>query len=325
MPVAVYIMNNQISSRTGYSPTELFLGRPGFFYQFPTAHDCNTKVKCWLEDQRAVAEKAQELLTKVRNREHRRQNRGKLNAEYREGDLVLVRHSRFPRWPRNDLDLFYFGPYLVTEVWLSAVKVKANPSMGGFMEVGYNQLKRYIAVEDHDVQAWKELAAEVERSKMAADEDKNEGGVQEGDGVHQLREKDDEQMKERDCYTVESILQQNCKHGWRFLTTWAEYEVSDSTWEPISAFVLDNGNLAYCFVHYCRLHDPTGMLETAKKMAQRKLERAQPRETKQAEAWKQTERDDDHEEESEVPRRSKRLRTNKPPWDRGSCHVKYWY
>ena len=73
VPVAVYMMNNQISSRTGYSPTELFLGRPWFFYEFPTADNCNTKVNDWLEDQRAMAEKAQELLTKVRNREHRRQ------------------------------------------------------------------------------------------------------------------------------------------------------------------------------------------------------------------------------------------------------------
>ena len=59
VPVAVYMMNSQIPSRTGYSPTELFLGRPGFFYEFPTADDCNTKVKDWLEDQRAMAEKAQ--------------------------------------------------------------------------------------------------------------------------------------------------------------------------------------------------------------------------------------------------------------------------
>ena len=32
LSVAVYMMNHHISSRTGYSPTELFLGGPGFFY-----------------------------------------------------------------------------------------------------------------------------------------------------------------------------------------------------------------------------------------------------------------------------------------------------
>ena len=308
VPVIVYMMNSHISGRTGYSPNELFFGRPGFFYELPTADDCNKRVKDWLEDQRAMAGKAQELLTKVRNPEHRPQNRGKSNADYREGDLVLVHHTRFPGWPRNDLDLPYFGPYLLTEVGPSTVKVKASPSMGGFVEEGYNQLKRYTAVEQDDLEAWEELAIEAKRSKMAADDDQNEGGVKEEDGVQQLPEMDDEEMKEGDCYTVESILQHKYKHGWRFLTKWAEYEVKDSTWEPISAFVVDNGNLTYQFVHYCRLHDLTGILETARKMAQRKLERAQRREVKQGEARKQIERDDDQEQEA-VPRRSKRLRT----------------
>ena len=298
MPVAVYRMNNQISSWTGYSASELFSGRPGFFYEFPTADDCNIKVKDWLEDQRANAEKAQELLTKVCNREHRRQNRGKLSAEYREGDLVLVHHTRFPRWPRNHLDLPYFGPYLVTEVGPSTVKVKVSPSMGRFVEVGYNQLKRYTAVEDDDLEAWKELAVEAERSKMATGQDENEGGVQEEDGVQQLPEMDDGEMKERDRCTVELILLHKYKHGWRFRTRWAEYEVNDSTWGPISAFVLDNGNLTYQFVQYCRLHDLTGILETARRMAQRKLERAQHREMKQGEAQKQMERDDDQKQEA---------------------------
>ena len=267
-----------------------------FSYELPTADDCNTKVKDLLEDQRSMAEKAQELLTKVRDREHRRQKRGKLSAEYRESDLVLVHHRRFPWSTRNDLDLPYFGPYLVTEVGPSTVKVKASTSMGGFVEVGYNQLKRYIAVEDDDLEAWEELAARVERSKMAAEEVENEGDLQEEDEVPQFPEMEDEEMKERDCYTVGSILQHKYKHGWRFLTRWSEYEVSESTWEPISAFVLDTGNLTNQFVHYCRLHDLTGILETARKMAQRKLERAQRREMKQGKARKQMERDDEQEQ-----------------------------
>ena len=142
---------------------------------------------------------------------------------------------------------------------------------------------------------------------MAADEDENEGGVQEEDTVQQLPEMDDEEMEEKDCYTVDSILQHKYKHGWRFLTRWAEYEVSDSTWEPISAFVLDNGNLTYQFVSYCPLHDLTGILETARKMAQRKLERTLRREEKKEEARKRV---DDEQERETVPRRSKRLRAN---------------
>ena len=182
--------------------------------------------------------------------------------------------------------------------------------MGGFVDVGHNQPKGYTEVEDDDLEAWEALAMEAERSKMAADEDENKGGVQEGDGVQQLPKMDDEEMKEMDCYTVESILQHKYKHGWRFHTRWADYEVSDSTWEFISAFVLQNGNLTYQFVHYCRLHDLTGILDTARKMAQRKLNRAQRREENQEEARKQV---DDEQEQEAVPRRSKGLRANPPP------------
>ena len=113
------------------------------------------------------------------------------------GYLVLVHHTRFPGWPRNDLDLPYFGQYLVTEVGPSTVRVKASPSMGGFVDVGYSQLKRYTAVEDDALEAWEELAIEAERSKMAADEDENKGGVQEENGVQQLPEMDDDEMKKR--------------------------------------------------------------------------------------------------------------------------------
>ena len=189
-----------------------------------------------------MAPKAEELLTEIRQREHQRQNRGKSTPEYHKGDRVVVHHSRFPRWQHNDLHLPYFEPYPVTEVGRNTVKVKASPSMGGFLDVGYNQIKRYAAVEDEDLEAWESLALEAQKSKEAADEDEQEGGL-DIDAKDQLPEMNDEEMKEHDDYTVGAILQHKCKQGWRFLTRWANYEVSDSTWEPLSAFVLDNGNV----------------------------------------------------------------------------------
>ena len=130
---------------------------------------------------------------------------------------MLVHHPRFPCWPRNDLDLPYFGPYLMKEVGVSTLKVKASPSMGGFLDVGYNQVKRYTAIEDDDLETWKHLAAEAERSKAAADEDEKEGVLDEEQEAPQLREMNEEEMKEQDCYTVEPILQHKYKHSWRFL------------------------------------------------------------------------------------------------------------
>ena len=45
LPYAIYLMNNQVLMRTGYSPHELFFGRPGFHMEFPTPQDANPKMK----------------------------------------------------------------------------------------------------------------------------------------------------------------------------------------------------------------------------------------------------------------------------------------
>ena len=39
VPYAIYLMNNQVSSRTGFTPTELFLGRQGFNFGLPCASE----------------------------------------------------------------------------------------------------------------------------------------------------------------------------------------------------------------------------------------------------------------------------------------------
>ena len=97
LPHAIYLMNNQMSTRTGYSPHELFFGRPGFHMEFPTLQNVNPKVKQWMEKQAALASKAKELLQKIRECEITRSNRGRKAVEYQIGDMVLVHHKRLPR------------------------------------------------------------------------------------------------------------------------------------------------------------------------------------------------------------------------------------
>ena len=144
-------------------------------------------------------------------------HRGKSTTNYHEGDLVLVHHSRVPRWKRNDLDLPYFGPYLITEVGKTTVTVKASLSVGGFVDVGYNQIKCGTAVENEDLEAWEALALEAEQSKAAAEEDEPEGGLDADAEEESSPGMNDEEMKKLDCYKVESILQHKYKQGWRFL------------------------------------------------------------------------------------------------------------
>ena len=131
LPYAIYLMNNQVSTRTGYSPQELFLGRPGFHMEFPKPQDSNPKVKEWMEKQAALASKAKELLQKIRESENTCSSRGRKGVEYQIGDMVLVHDNRLPRWKKNDLDLPYYGPFMVTDVGLSSVKVRASRKFWG--------------------------------------------------------------------------------------------------------------------------------------------------------------------------------------------------
>ena len=51
------------------------------------------------------------------------------------------------------------------------------------------------------------------------------------------------EMKKQDYYFVERILGHTYKHGWRFYTKWSGYSIPDCTWEPVWAFILDDGNV----------------------------------------------------------------------------------
>ena len=96
LPYTIYLLNNQVSTRTGYSPHELFFGRPGVHMEFQTPQDANSKVKEWMEKQAALASKAKKLLQMIREHENTRSNRGPKAVKYQIGDTVLVHHKRLP-------------------------------------------------------------------------------------------------------------------------------------------------------------------------------------------------------------------------------------
>ena len=51
------------------------------------------------------------------------------------------------------------------------------------------------------------------------------------------------EMKKQDYYFVERILRHTYKRGWRFYTKWSGYSISDCTWEPVTAFIIDDGSV----------------------------------------------------------------------------------
>ena len=75
------------------------------------------------------------------------------------------------------------------------------------------------------------------------------------------------EMERIGAYLVEQILRGQYRQGWRFLTKWEGYGTSESTWEPVGAFVRDDGKLNHVFVDYCLAHAPR--FDTALRQARR--------------------------------------------------------
>ena len=96
LPVISSMMNSQESSATGYSPHELFLGRPAWFLHAPYPEDTHSSVGEWVQEQQAKVDKAKAMLQRVRERQWNKKNKHRVPATYQEGDWVLVHHSRLP-------------------------------------------------------------------------------------------------------------------------------------------------------------------------------------------------------------------------------------
>ena len=96
LPVTYLMMNSQDSSATGYSPHELFLGRPAWFLHVPYPEDTNSSVSNWVKRQQAKVDKAKAMLQRVRECQWNKKNKHQVPAIYQGGDWVLVHHNRLP-------------------------------------------------------------------------------------------------------------------------------------------------------------------------------------------------------------------------------------
>ena len=104
------MINSQESSARGYTPHELFMGRPAWFRHAPYPEDSYSNVGKWMKEQQNKVDKAKVMPERVGERQWNKKNKHRVPASYEEGDWVLVHHSRLPAWPRSTSDDPYFGP-----------------------------------------------------------------------------------------------------------------------------------------------------------------------------------------------------------------------
>ena len=119
-----------------------------------------------------------------------------------------------------------------------SVMVRASPKLGGDVEVAYAFLKKFprgIESDEDEEPAVEERMAQEDEA-CSPNEDQDQPMETESQGF----------------YTVESILKHRYKQGWRFLTKWENWPVSDATWEPVKAFVEPGGPINATFREYCQ-------------------------------------------------------------------------
>ena len=260
---AVLTMNSQRSSSTGFTPHELFNGgRPAWSFKTPFPEDFKSPVRDWLEHKQSLANQAGTNLRHIRDRELSRRNRLRRPASFKVGDLVLVHHSRLPSWPRNCLQDPYFGPYRIIRIDGSRIHVRCSPRLGGELLCAPKQLRHYHSPDDLSWDEWRLSDSEVERIVL-----ENAASPEEAD---ELEEMTADEIAVDGYYVVAGIARHEYKQGWKLLTLWDGYGLSEATWEPMSAFIQPDGSINPIFRTYLVGNNKGQLLTRAETMSQRK-------------------------------------------------------
>ena len=263
VPSAVLTMNSQQSSSTGLTPAELFHGgRPAWFFKTPFSEDFSSPVGDWLERKQSMVNQAGTNLRHIRDPELNRQNRLRRPASFKVGDLVFVHHSRPLYWPRNCLQDPYFGPYRIPRIDGSRIHVSCSPRIGGELLCAPKHLRHYHSPDDSSRDEWHLSDSEVERidlEKAASPEEADE-----------LEEMTADEMAVDGYYVVAGIARHEYKQGWKFLTLWDGYGLSEATWEPMSAFIQPDGSINSIFCSYLVENYEGQLLTRAETLSKRK-------------------------------------------------------
>ena len=247
----------------------MFHGRPTLRLDLPFPHEGNVQVQDWVKEQNKIAQVVQAYLRKGRASRFERVNRRRKPAVFNVGDYVLVSRRRFKQLevPKEATkDVMWYGPYLVAVVSSGSITARCSPTSGGEVPVAFEFLKRFPfeLLDDYGEDTIEEedtvMLNDDERAALAHEQDivANE---------QDITFYNETKMERIGAYHVEQILRGQYSQGWRFLTKWEGYGTSESTWEPVRAFVHEDGKLNHVFVDYCLAHAPR--FDTALKQARR--------------------------------------------------------
>ena len=263
VPLLTYVMNSQVSKKTGFSPSELFLGRPSFKFDFIPDPEISPSVKDWMETQILAQEKACHLLEKKRASSLRRQNKTRKVHQYIVNDYVLVHKNRFSQQKFRKIDSPWVGPFRFLEVMTRKIKVASSPSLGGEILVSIDQCKAWRSVMDDS------SSDEDNDPEDDLTEDTNEENIPTTVKTSDISSSSTsvQPTSPQSSYEFEKVIKRRHRQGWKFLTIWKGFPVSAATWEPLKTFILPDWRLNEAFLDFCRRESLDSLIEAAEQYA----------------------------------------------------------
>ena len=124
------------------------------------------------------------------------------------------------------------------------------------------QLRHYHSPDELSCDEWRLSDREVERIEL-----ENAANPEEADELEEMTADD---IAVDGYYVVAGIARHEYKEGWKFLTLWDGYGVSEATPEPVSAFIQPDGRINPIFRSYLIESNKGQLLTRAETLSQRK-------------------------------------------------------
>ena len=244
IPWVTPTMNGQRSSRTGYTPHELFHGTPAWHFHAPYPESTDCSIGKWIDHMQTKADKARALVARVHRRENAKKNRSRLPTTFKEGDGVLIQHTRFPAWIGDKNDDVFFGPYQISSIDGSCITARCSPGLGGTLLCAPKQLRHF-----HDPEDFESYEEELKDEEVVA-LDQERAGEPAGLQDTPMEEMTKEEMEKGRYYNIQAVLDSKYRQRWHSFTLWEGYGREDITWEPTSAFIQPDGTINEVLVKY---------------------------------------------------------------------------
>ena len=123
-------------------------------------------------------------------------------------------------------------------------------------------MRQYHSPDDLSCDEWRLSDSEVERIDL-----ETAASPEEADKPEEMTA---DEMAVDGYYVVAGIARHEYKEGWKFLTPWDGYGLSEATWEPTSAFIQPDGSMNPIFCSYLVENNEGQLLTPAETLSQRK-------------------------------------------------------